>query len=342
MKIEIGESLVYSWLRHEKKCQLAQNNWKASAFWPMGNRDNIQALYAFFIDHYKKKYGYEIAKSQSVDQFLKQAEIDALGISFAESKSKVYAVDVAFHEGGLNYGSKKDTVVKLVQKYIRSALCILAYFEADESEISFVSPKINKAVEDELVPVLQELQELFEQVSINASIRLYYNESFYESILHPLIAKENEIADTAELFLRSIQLYHMFDANAVVSPNRTPPKIKKTNKTINGTQNDMTGKAIKKIPKWANAPSQNNHKIIRAYFQLLKEKGQVIRHELVSRCQDEKNHPDVFVADFTGNFNSMKIDSEKSHGRVFCDDGYHVTIWEYVKSALDEYRSYFE
>ena len=28
MKIEIGESLIYSWLRHEKQCQLVQTNWK--------------------------------------------------------------------------------------------------------------------------------------------------------------------------------------------------------------------------------------------------------------------------------------------------------------------------
>ena len=32
MKIEMGESLIYSWLRHEKHCQLTQKNWKASAY----------------------------------------------------------------------------------------------------------------------------------------------------------------------------------------------------------------------------------------------------------------------------------------------------------------------
>ena len=33
MKIEMGESLIYSWLRHEKLCQLVQTNWKVSPFW---------------------------------------------------------------------------------------------------------------------------------------------------------------------------------------------------------------------------------------------------------------------------------------------------------------------
>ncbi len=32
MKIEMGESLIYSWLRHEKQCQLAQTNGKRLRF----------------------------------------------------------------------------------------------------------------------------------------------------------------------------------------------------------------------------------------------------------------------------------------------------------------------
>lgn len=31
MKIEMGESLFYSWLRHVKECQIVQTNWKVSA-----------------------------------------------------------------------------------------------------------------------------------------------------------------------------------------------------------------------------------------------------------------------------------------------------------------------
>ena len=30
MKIEMGESLFYSWLRHVKECQIVQTNWKVS------------------------------------------------------------------------------------------------------------------------------------------------------------------------------------------------------------------------------------------------------------------------------------------------------------------------
>jgi hypothetical protein len=33
MKLEMGESLVFLWLKHEKQCQSVQMNWKASKEW---------------------------------------------------------------------------------------------------------------------------------------------------------------------------------------------------------------------------------------------------------------------------------------------------------------------
>ena len=47
MKIEMGESLTYSWLRHEKLCQLVQTNWKVSPFWELENRQEIEDLSSY-------------------------------------------------------------------------------------------------------------------------------------------------------------------------------------------------------------------------------------------------------------------------------------------------------
>lgn len=44
MKIEIGESLLLSWLKHIKKCQLVQTNWKASRRWELNNRETLEQL----------------------------------------------------------------------------------------------------------------------------------------------------------------------------------------------------------------------------------------------------------------------------------------------------------
>ncbi len=45
MKIEIGESLMLSWLRHVKKCQLVQLNWKPFInHWKLSNEGEIERI----------------------------------------------------------------------------------------------------------------------------------------------------------------------------------------------------------------------------------------------------------------------------------------------------------
>ena len=45
MKIEIGESLIYSWLRHEKKCIVVQNNWKVSPEWLLHDEAKLNEIF---------------------------------------------------------------------------------------------------------------------------------------------------------------------------------------------------------------------------------------------------------------------------------------------------------
>ena len=44
-----------------------------------------------------------------------QAEVDALGISIVDDETEVYAIDVAFHESGLNYGDRQETVMRVIK-----------------------------------------------------------------------------------------------------------------------------------------------------------------------------------------------------------------------------------
>ena len=45
MKIEMGESLMQSWLKHAKECKITQLNWKPSANWTTYNDQSIEELY---------------------------------------------------------------------------------------------------------------------------------------------------------------------------------------------------------------------------------------------------------------------------------------------------------
>ena len=338
MKIEMGESLIYSWLRHEKQCQLAQTNWKSSGYWEILHYEELASLLEKFQKFYDEKYNFDISKGGSVDQFLKQAEIDVLGIAINHRQQHLYAVDIAFHEDGLNYGDKEKTLNKIIQKCVRSALCLYGYFGVNTGEVIFASPKINNFIEKELTPLLSELSDLFEQFGFNFSAILYCNGNFETGIMQPVLQKSKNIADTSELFLRSVQMYQLFGGHHGTTEIPTKPINPKL--TARNLQVDE-GKANGKIPKWATAPSQNNHKIIRAYLQLFEEHGRVTRPDLEKRCQSPNEHPDVYVPDFYGNFASMKTDKGNSHGKVFTDDGYNIGIWEVVEHTIEQYRSLF-
>ncbi|WP_185157720.1 hypothetical protein [Lacrimispora defluvii] len=343
MKIEMGESLIYSWLRHEKQCQLAQTNWKASQFWGLDHYDELQTFLTEFDQYYQEKYQYNIFKNSSLEQLLKQAEIDAIGISFSESAQSIYAVDIAYHEAGLNYGDKEKTLSKIIQKCVRTALCLYGFFNIATGEIIFASPKINPAIEKELSPMFSDLTQRFRQVGLEFTAVLYCNETFFTEVMQPVLAKGANVADTSELFLRSIQMYQLFSGNSACTPQKTVKKqvivaVPASQPTV---LSHGDGKAIDRIPKWAVSPEQNNYRLIRAYFQLLAERGRVYRPELEVRCQDQLNHPDVYVRDFKGNFASMKTDKGKSHGKVFLDDGYNISIWSEVAAVLEKHRYLF-
>lgn len=117
-------------------------------------------------------------------------------------------------------------------------------------------------------------------------------------------------------------------------------KISKVTR-VNNVMSVDTGKAKNRIPKWAIKPEQYNHKIVRAFFQVESEFGHVPLDALDKRCSDEMTYPSTYVRDFRGNFNQMKIDAPKSHGKVFEIENGNVVIWEFVKETLMEHKEYF-
>lgn len=100
MKIEIGESLVRSWLRHVEHCEFAELNWKPSPTWQAEPDEEITVLFES-----AKQANPEAIGQNTLSQFLKQAEIDVLGLS--TQGDKLHLVDIAFYLGKLN---RRDAV----------------------------------------------------------------------------------------------------------------------------------------------------------------------------------------------------------------------------------------
>lgn len=209
MKIEIGESLLLSWLKHIKECQIAQTNWKASYKWEMKNRETLEQLMQVSNNFFSQKYGYEIYRqTKSLDQLIGQAEIDVMGINYEEERIHIYGVDVAFHEGGLNYGP--DTVAKVIKKCLRTAMCIYGFFGFKNGTIVFASPKINPSVDHDLQNCVDDISLVLKDVGLDYKIRVIGNDDFNQKILEPLLNILGNVADTSELFMRSLQMYNMF------------------------------------------------------------------------------------------------------------------------------------
>lgn len=237
MKIEIGENLFYSWLRHVKECKIVQTNWKVSSQWNLEHLDDLERLLKVTEDFYQTKYGYKIfKKNASLFQIIQQAECDVVGIGVQESETEVYAVEVAFHEGGLNYGSKEETIMKVVAKMVRAAMSVWGYFNTKNAEIIFASPKISPAIFSELQMCFSDLNDIFIQEGYGFKAKLIANLDFADSVLEPILLVSSSVADTTELFLRSHQMLTMFADVSTQKVKSQTNMVEKTRGNVGGDE----------------------------------------------------------------------------------------------------------
>jgi hypothetical protein len=221
----MGESLFYSWLRHVKECQVVQTNWKPSPSWQLRDEDKLKLFMEVTNAHYKNKQGYDVFKNNSLSQLLMQAEIDAVGICLTDVGIEIHAIDVAFHESGLNYGDRQETVMRVVKKFIRTALCMVGYFGIVKGEIIFASPKIHNAIADDLDPCVKDLNALFLENNYGFTARVIANDDFNDLVLNPILISGDGVSDTSELFMRGYQLIKMF-GNEQAARQRSAVSIK--------------------------------------------------------------------------------------------------------------------
>lgn len=249
MKIEMGESLFYSWLRHVKECQIVQTNWKVSPQWALQNEDELQRLYNVFASAFDKQGGV-FKQNSSLGQFLRQAECDVLGMSINNGIPEYHAVDVAFHENGLNYGDKEVTALKVAAKCIRTAMCLYGYMNTRCAEIVFASPKIHNGQLALLEPYVTQINRIFFSEGYSFHVRLICNEDFHKTVLEPILLISGDVADTSELFLRGFQMYSMF-ADQTVSDKTGAQKPNSKESSSNADDMSIAYRELK-IGKLAN------------------------------------------------------------------------------------------
>ncbi len=217
MKIEVGESLALSWLRHVRRCQVVQINWKATPDILVGVEDG--PLGAVF-DTIRRGFDEAaepmplVKKTASLKQWLQQGEVDALGLKLRAGRvEEAIAVDIAFHEGGLQYGSKAETSARVAKKLLRTALLLRGPLALEAGTVVFASPKVSPATAKAVVAALERVRAFASTVDVlrSVSFEVLIGDGFHEQILAKVLDTASDVADTSELFLRSVQLVRLFD-----------------------------------------------------------------------------------------------------------------------------------
>lgn len=204
MKIEMGESLIYSYLRHVKKCLFTQTNWKASSSWDYSPTAHAEVNGLF--DSILANPEFSSIFPSGFDQTLKQAEIDVLGIDSAQN---IYAVDIAYHESGLQYGMEKnETRDRVAKKLLRTMLLLKLYFPDSIHRIVFCSPKVSTVTHDRINAAMEPIREAFESATVHFDY--FANSEFNDHIMKPTLVGIKNEPDSSELFSRSIKLLKLF------------------------------------------------------------------------------------------------------------------------------------
>lgn len=273
MKIEIGESLIYSWLRHIKKCQIVQLNWKVSPEWDLTINEKLIQLFSGINSKYDNLFG----KNRDIKATIRQAEVDVIGFNF--NKNKIYCVDIAFHSNGLGYS---DNVIRVSKKILRTVIILETLFDNSyDKEIIFATPKANPSENEKIFNRIKEIKEFLENKKIDVKVDFLSNEEFKNNILEPILSLSNEVADTSELFLRSYQLTKLFGTKRV---NKTLIETKKASKKDITTKETNTSIKIGKVAK-------DTFKKIFDYNLLPKEEIENLMNKEYSKKVFDMNYP---------------------------------------------------
>ncbi len=311
MKIEIAESLIYSYLKHNEGCRFVQTNWMTSGKWVITEYEKERARLLFNkISNSNSFTG--IFKNSSFEQLIKQAEIDILGINTTENT--IYGIDIAFHSAGLNYGSKEETAFRIIKKIFRTIFIMQTFFnEYEKFNSYFVTPKVNPSTKKLIDELMVKAREVVNDDFI--TIKFISNEQFYSKIVDPLIQNTDDEHDTAELFSRAVKLLKLDNRKEkikTISPNN-----QKKSKNLDNKR-EINGMKIGQFVQYS--------------FRKAYEQGLISESEI-----NKLQNPDYSKRIFDSNFEILRnknrdIKDENGRNRyysreIFCGNYYLTSQW---------------
>lgn len=291
MKIEMGESLCASWLKHVKKCQVVQTNWKPSCFWDESTFEFVKKM-LIDLDSKLGKYGFSHKKGKGdngerrdlgIDarQIIGMTECDVVGVRFNGDGSvdQCYGMESAFHSDGLHY---KATVKKVVAKLIRAIVALHLYLGAPKIEVGFMTPKIKIGVLREISNLIPNIKKVFEENKLEVTIKFYtdiheeeYGQtqgilSFRKEIFIPLVKCVPFADDDSELFMRSVLMSELCQNNSLPVRSSLRAAIRSLACTLEDIEESGDSLAVK-IDNASEKSAFNGYRAWRNRCPLLKD-----------------------------------------------------------------------
>ena len=168
-----------------------------------------------------------IFKKSTPSQFIKQCEIDVVGVKFNDGVvEKIYLIDTAFHKAGLGY---HDAVATVVKKIIRAILVSAVIFGTRMPvSVIFAAPKCGDTLRNDIDMVVKELRKIVASFYTNISIDLYLNEVFAQMVYLPLKKETDSLNNDNDLFMRAMNLAKVsekFSVKEVFSEKSSSTKV---------------------------------------------------------------------------------------------------------------------
>src|SRR5690606_38577264 len=205
MKIEIGEFLILSWLRHVRGCVVTQMNWSPSPAWDIARARELgagfEAIRAFSVE----AVGAPILGDADFASFIRAARIDVLGLRPNRRAREVeaLAVDTAINDSELPHGDAEETITRLIQRMLRAGFALAAYLNPRQASVVFATPWLAQTIREEVQRRLARLETRLASQRHPALSDLHFrviaDADFADEIVQPVLEHVDTVAATSAL-----------------------------------------------------------------------------------------------------------------------------------------------
>ncbi|CAI3642799.1 Conserved hypothetical protein [Clostridium neonatale] len=201
----LKESLVFSYLKHIKKCKIIQTNWVPKTKDWDEEYDKAKELIRISKNYFKNKYRINIFKNISLDDDIIKLynNIDAFGITF----NKDYTQDIYGVMCELNESYNEVNIENVLEKIFIISTYLVSYFNRINGNIIIMCSKLNDKNIREIGTYYFDIKEIFRQVNLSFEVSILINEKFQEEVISKLEKVCLDIDETEEeIYLKSLKL----------------------------------------------------------------------------------------------------------------------------------------